>query len=358
MSQIVSDENNVKEVSQNRLLYISLPIMFLLIAIIGLYIVKWNPYYLKAFKAASTHSIGSSIVTGKLQSAPSPSLAGAWAYTVTYFNAVWKAVVLGLLLGSLVQVAIPKEWIKKVLGKNNFKSTAAATGASLPGMMCSCCASPVAVGLRKSSASLSATLAFLLGNPTLNPATIIFMGFVLGWKFAIFRVIMGLLLVFGISTLAARFYKEDEIKQEINNINIKEEKGNLFTRWVRTLLQLTIDTIPAYVIVVTILGASRAWLFPVIGARYSNSILVVVLLAITGTLFVIPTAAEIPIIQTLMSFGLGAGPAAALLITLPSTSLPSLLLVRRVFPRKILYFVAAAVAAFGIVSGILGVFLL
>jgi uncharacterized protein len=358
MSQTVSTKN-MKETSKNKLSYIGLTILFLLIAVIGLYIVKWNPYYAKAFKAASMHSIGSSIVTGKSQAAPIPSWAAAWAYTVAYFNSVWKAVVLGLLLGSLIQIAIPKQWIKRVLGKDGFGSTAAATGVSLPGMMCSCCASPVAVGLRKSSASVSAALAFLLGNPTLNPATIIFMGFVLGWKFSLFRIVMGLVLVFGISTLAARFDKENKISQEIiDKMNMEEQKGNIIVRWIKALVQLTIDTIPAYIVVVTILGAARAWLFPVIGASYSNSILVVVLFALTGTLFVIPTAAEIPIIQTLMSFGLGVGPAAALLMTLPSTSLPSLILVRRAFPRKVLFFVAGTVAALGIVSGILGMIIL
>jgi uncharacterized membrane protein YraQ (UPF0718 family) len=59
-----------------------------------------------------------------------------------------------------------------------------------------------------------------------------------------------------------------------------------------------------------------------------------------------------------MSFGLGAGPAAALLMTLPSTSFPSLLLVKRVFPRKVLVFVGVGVAVIGIVSGLLGMFIL
>jgi hypothetical protein len=69
-------------------------------------------------------------------------------------------------------------------------------------------------------------------------------------------------------------------------------------------------------------------------------------------LFVIPTAAEIPIVQTLMSFGLGAGPAAALVLTLPAVSLPSLLMVRKAFPARVLVFVAAAVVVVGIVGGI------
>ncbi|MBL4934731.1 permease [Clostridium sp. YIM B02515] len=348
-----------KQTSKNKALYVILPVVFLLVAVIGLYIVKWNPYYSKAFKAASAHSIGDSILSGKKQAAPVPSWAAAWGYTVTYFNAVWKAVVLGLLLGSLIQVAIPRKWIKKALGGDGFGSTAVAAGASLPGMMCSCCASPVAVGLRKSSASISAALAFLLGNPTLNPATIIFMGFVLGWKFSIFRIVMGLILVFGISTLASKYAKEDIIKEDvISSLDESDEEGNIFVRWIKALIQLVIDTIPAYIIVVTLLGAARAWLFPVIGTTWSNSILTIVLLAITGTLFVIPTAAEIPIIQTLMHFGLGVGPAGALLMTLPSTSLPSLLLVKRVFPKKVLAFVGCSVVVLGIVSGLLAMIVL
>lgn len=74
-------------------------------------------------------------------------------------------------------------------------------------------------------------------------------------------------------------------------------------------------------------------------------------LAVAGTLFVIPTAAEIPIIQTLMAFGLGVGPAAAFLITLPAVSLPSLLIINRVFSKTILLFVVVSVVIIGIISG-------
>jgi uncharacterized membrane protein YraQ (UPF0718 family) len=245
---------------------------------------------------------------------------------------------------------------KESNGGKGFGSTAAAGAASLPGMMCSCCAAPVAVGLRKRSASVNAAIAFLLGNPTLNPATIIFMGFVLGWNFALFRIVMGLILVFGISTLAGRLAGDEDVNTE--SIVSEEEKvqdeGNLLVRWFKALVQLIIDTIPAYLIVVAVLGAARAWLFPAVGPEWGNGVLAIIVLAVTGTLFVIPTAAEIPIIQTLMTFGLGGGPAAALLMTLPSTSLPALLIAKRVFPKKVLLFVAASVATIGIISGFIG----
>ncbi|WP_406541470.1 permease [Clostridium ljungdahlii] len=331
-------------------------LIFAIVTIVGLFYVKWSPYYSKAFVAASKHSIGASILTGKSNASPAPSLAASLGYMSAYFKAVWKAVILGLLLGSLVQVAIPRNWIRKFIGSNSLKSTVAAGTTALPGMMCTCCAAPVTVGLRKSSASVNAALAFFLGNPTLNPATIIFMGFVLGWNFAIFRIVIGLILVLGISSLAVKFSKNENTNNDIELPGLQEEKedGNLFNCWLKALFQLTIDTIPAYLIVVAILGAVRAWIFPAVTPAWGNSIIAIIGLAIAGTLFVIPTAGEVPIIQTLMAFGLGTGPAAALLITLPSVSIVSLLLVKRAFSTRVLVFVGCSVAVIGIISGFIG----
>ena len=38
------------------------PALFFLVVIVGLWFVKWQPYYGKAFTAAETHSIGKSIL--------------------------------------------------------------------------------------------------------------------------------------------------------------------------------------------------------------------------------------------------------------------------------------------------------
>jgi uncharacterized membrane protein YraQ (UPF0718 family) len=106
-----------------------------LVAVVGLYYVKWNPYYYKAFVAASKHSIGDSIVSGKAASPPPPSLQAAWGYTVSYTLAVWKAMILGLLLGSAVQALVPREWIARLLGRMSFGSVAVAGLASIFSMM-------------------------------------------------------------------------------------------------------------------------------------------------------------------------------------------------------------------------------
>ena len=108
--------------------------VFVLIAGGGLYYVKWSPYYSKAFVAAAKHSIGESILSHGAAS-PAPSLQAAWSYTVAYTLAIWKAMILGLLLGSAVQALVPREWVARLLGRMTFGSVAVAGVASIFSMM-------------------------------------------------------------------------------------------------------------------------------------------------------------------------------------------------------------------------------
>jgi uncharacterized membrane protein YraQ (UPF0718 family) len=337
-------------------------ILFMIIAIAGLTYVKWWPYTLKVIDAATHHTIGSSIISGENKTAPGPSWQSAWDYAAAYYKSVWKAAVLGIVLGSLLQVLIPSGWLLKALGKTSFGSTFIGGAASIPTMMCTCCAAPVAVGMRKKNASIGASLAFWLGNPTINPATLVFMTFVLSWKFTLLRLVFGLLLTFGVSYFANRFAAGEKLPEQIVEASRKvqkaEQSGPFLQRWMRSLGTMLLHIVPAYIIAVLLLGACRAWLFPHIGEPESSSILLIIGFAIAGALFVIPTAAEIPIIKTMMSFGLGTGPAAALLLTLPSISLPSLLMIRKSFSTKVLLFVIASVIILGILCGLVGMLLL
>ncbi|GJM78765.1 permease [uncultured Paenibacillus sp.] len=333
-------------------------VLFLIIAIAGLSYVKWWPYYGKAFKAATEHSIGSSIL-GADASGPI-SWSAALDYAAAYFKSVWKAAVLGILLGSLVQVLLPAQWLHKVLGSSRFKSTFLGGIVSLPGMMCTCCAAPIAAGLRKRNVSVGASLAFWLGNPVLNPATLIFMTFVLSWKFTLLRLVFGIVLTFGVSYFANRLAKGQqvpapaEMERAEAAAELKDE-GPFALRWLKSLGMMILNVVPAYLLSVLLLGAFQGVLFPV---ELGGGILTILLFALVGTLFVIPTAAEIPIIQSFTALGLGAGPAAALLLTLPAISLPSLLMVSRSFPRKVLGFVFASVVVLGIVAGVVGAWVL
>jgi uncharacterized membrane protein YraQ (UPF0718 family) len=327
--------------------------IFVVLAVAGLLYVKWLPYYNRAFVAASKHAIGASILMGKDAHAPAPSIDAAIAYALAYGKAIWQAMVLGLLLGSAVQALIPVQWITRVLGGRGFGSALAGGMLALPGMMCTCCAAPVVVGLRRRQAAPGAAIAFWLGNTVLNPATLVFMGFVLGWQWTGLRLLLGLPMVFGLGYLANRMTTPKEAEQaEASLAAIRAEpETSPFSRWLSHLARMSLRLIPEYVVLVLLLGAARAWLFPAIGPEIGNHFGWVVAFAVAGALFVIPTAGEVPIIQAMLQLGLGVGPAGALLMTLPPISLPSMAMLSRSFPPRILAVVGLAVVLIGVIAG-------
>jgi uncharacterized membrane protein YraQ (UPF0718 family) len=334
------------------------PLIFLLIAVGGLFYVKWLPYYHRAFVAAANHSIGQSIVMGTAASPPAPSWDAALGYSIAYGNAIWRAMVLGLLLGSAVQALLPVNWVARTLGRTSFGSAVVGGILSIPGMMCTCCAAPVVIGLRKQRASPGGAIAFWLGNSILNPATLIFMGLVLGWHWSALRLALGLVMVLGIGYLANRMATPEEAERaelQIAELSARAPQSGPFARWIRILSRMALWILPEYIVLILLLGAARAWLFPHVGPEIGNHLGWIAALALAGTLFVIPTAGEVPIVQAMLALGMGVGPAGALLMTLPPISVPSVAMLVAAFRWQVLAVVTVSVVALGIVGGLLAV---
>src|SRR6202521_5041864 len=282
---------------------------FLLVVVAGLFYVKWFPYYNRAFVAAANHSIGSSILMGTAAAPPAPSWDAALGYALAYGKAIWQAMVLGLLLGSGIQALLSVDWVARVLGKVGFGSVAAGGLLSIPGMMCTCCAAPVVVGLRERQASPGAAIAFWLGNTVLNPATLVFTGFVLGWNWTALRLVLGIPMVFGLGYLVNLLVTPTESRAAETKIaklgagaQAREGAGasNAFVRWIEIFTRMSVRLIPEYIVIVLLLGAARAWMFPEVGPEIGNQIGWIVALAVAGMLFVIPTAGGVPIIPAMI----------------------------------------------------------
>ena len=192
--------------------------------------------------------------------------------------------------------------------ETGFGSVLTAGVLSIPGMMCTCCAAPVVVGLRERQASPGAAIAFWLGNSVLNPATLVFTGFVLGWNWTALRLALGIPTVFGLGYLVnlmvtpteARAF-EAKMAELAASAQATEDPGasNAYMRWIEIFTRMSVRLIPEY-IVILLLGAARAWLFPEVGPEIGNEIGWIVALAAAGMLFVIPTAGEVPIIQAML----------------------------------------------------------
>jgi uncharacterized protein len=213
----------------------------------------------------------------------------------------------------------------------------------------------VVTGLYKSGASIGSAVAFFLGNPTLNPAVLVFMVFTIGWPWAALRLVLGLVLVAGGALLATRLTEGTPASRQELTLAVDPEPpvGHWGVRWLRALLGLAIRLLPEYILIMGILGAARVFLFPAMGPEIGNNLLVIVGLAVAGMLFAIPTGGEIPAIQTMLGYGVGAGPAGALLMTLAPLSLPSLVMLGRTFPTRVLLALAGLTVVLGILGGLL-----
>jgi hypothetical protein len=214
----------------------------------------------------------------------------------------------------------------------------------------------VVIGLRKQHAAVGSGLAFFLGNPVLNPATLIFMGFILGWQFSAIRLVVGLLLIAIVVAIANRMTTDEASGEapapELAAIERPDRSfGTLAIAWLKELWNEIVAIIPGYVLIVFILGGLRAWFFPPDFTIHASGVAGMTLVSLVGTLFVIPTAGEVPIVQTLLAHGMSIGAAVALIITLPAISLPSLFIVRKAFPANVLAMTFGVIFAGGLIAG-------
>ncbi|GLZ49424.1 hypothetical protein Acsp06_56090 [Actinomycetospora sp. NBRC 106375] len=326
------------------------------LVVAGLLWAKWAPYWVKVPSVAGSHSLGSSILTGGASAPPGVSLSAGLRFAGTYFLAIWPALVVALVLAAAVQTVLPSAWLRRVLGRG--VSGGVRGGAlALPSLMCTCCAAPIAVGLRRRAADLTATLAYWLGNPALNPVVLVFCAFVLPWEWTLLRAVAGVAVVAAAVVLGRRWASRSPtgsvVEEPVVGDAVPDERP-LVVRFLAALGGLSVRLLPEYLLLVVALGAFRGVLFPVAAPWLTGTGLVlgVLLLAVAGTLLPIPTGAEIAVVAALLAVGVSGPLAAALLITLPAVSLPSLLMVRRAFPRRLLVAVTGAVVGIGVLTSV------
>jgi uncharacterized membrane protein YraQ (UPF0718 family) len=327
-------------------------LLFLAVLVAMLAWAKWVPYAHKIPATAASGSLGVSILTGKQATPPSPSLQAAISYTVTYLGAIWPALVAGLLIAAALEAFLPPALLFRLLASRAWGSATLRGGAcSMSSMMCTCCAAPIAVTMRKRGIPVAAVAAFWIGNPALNPAVLAFLALVLSWKWAALRIVGAVVLLALVGLVASRLARPDpDLPSTAAADQQPPDLVQAFVRFFKSLARLCVTLLPEYLAIVLLLGAFRGWLFPASQGVAALGILAVVLFAVVGMLFVIPTAAEIPIIQGLLLAGLPIAPAAALLITLPAVSLPSLVMVARAFSVPATVAFAGLVVLVGILT--------
>jgi uncharacterized membrane protein YraQ (UPF0718 family) len=213
----------------------------LAVFVVGLLWAKWMPYAAKCLKAQRTlHWPGSSILTvGGVRAGDGPTWHAATTFLHAYFLSIWQALVVALLISASIQALMPRSWLPRVLNRRRVISSALAGGvASMPSMMCTCCAAPVAVTLRRNGVTRTAAIAYWLGNPLLNPAVIVFLFFVSPWQWTLTRVVVGVAAVVGVGVSVGLVERTRRAGQELPEaIAVSDEESTgAARRFVRALL--------------------------------------------------------------------------------------------------------------------------
>ncbi|BBZ44802.1 hypothetical protein MPRM_20830 [Mycobacterium parmense] len=324
----------------------------LAVFVAGLLWAKWLPYVAKAAKAQRTrHWSGSSILkVGGVRAGDGPTWHAATTFFHAYLGSIWPALVVALLLSASIQALLPGSWPARVLNRGRPVSSALAGAvAGMPSMMCTCCAAPVAVTLRRNGVGLPAAVAYWLGNPLLNPAVLVFLLFVAPWQWTVTRAVVGLAVVLGVGALVGSVTGGPPATVAAPG----DEGGRGPRGFTWALLRLSAILLPEYAVLVLLVGAFRGWLLAAGqsthpgGDGFLTGLLVVAVAAIVGTLMVIPTAGEIPILSGLALLGASSGTIGALLVTLPAASIPGVAMVARSFGWRATAVTASSVMAAG-----------
>ena len=111
-----------------------------------------------------------------------PALQALNQSLLSYLAIVWWAVLLGLILGGIIDYFVPDGFIVRLLGAKKKRTLLNAVFAGLLMSACSHGILAIAIQLYKKGASVPAVITFLLASPWANlPMTILLFGF-FGWR--------------------------------------------------------------------------------------------------------------------------------------------------------------------------------
>jgi uncharacterized membrane protein YraQ (UPF0718 family) len=275
--------------------------------------------------------------------------------TANYLAIVWPALVFGLLIGAAVRAVVPSAWVARLFGDSSLRSQLVGGLAGAPLMLCSCCVAPIFAAVQERTRRGGAAGALMLASPSLNPAALALTFMLFSAEVALARLAMALLLVFGVSALAARLLPAPEASFAPCPLETESPKGaaEALAYFGREVARLARGTLPVIVAGV-VLSSMLIDLLPVDRLREAPlRIASVLLVAVVSVPLALPTFAEIPLAMGLLGAGAPAGAAVALMIAGPAVNLPSLLTVSRTTTARHAVALAAGTYLAAVAGGLL-----
>lgn len=296
-------------------------------------------------------------------------------------------------IAGAITVFVKKDAVLKLLGPKTNKWISYPIASISGGILavCSCTILPLFAGIWKRGAGIGPATAFLYAGPAINVAAIFLTGTVLGWEMSLTRLFFAIFGAILIGLIMGAMFKNNNDSSQ-NGFMTSSEKSSISTAPIAILFLMQLaflitgglainGTLKAallilYVIVILYIVFKKidkeyrtswideTWSFtkkilPFLFAGifiagilskalpeklvYSlvggNKLTSTFFASIFGALMYFATLTEVPIIQSLMSLGMGKGPALALFLAGYSLSLPNIIVLNKLlgFKRAMTY---------------------
>lgn len=303
---------------------------------------------------------------------------------------VLTCLVPAFFIAGTIAVYVKKEAVIQLLGPTTKKYIAYPVASISGGILavCSCTILPLFTGIYKRGAGIGPAVAFLFTGPAINITAILLTGSVLGWDFAISRLIAAMIISVIAGLIMAVIFRDHDQKNTSNGFATGMQEDVSYSNWTIAsffILQLAVlvifglsiePVVKAVLIIVAILVVlgivffkfqkehniewiRETWdltkkILPylfvgvfiagmiekVIPQEFvtrlvgENTVLSNAIASTFGAFMYFATLTEVPIIQKLMALGMGRGPALTLFLTGNALSLPSMIVLFKVMGKK------------------------
>lgn len=285
-----------------------------------------------------------------------------FSFLQTFFTLFIELTVLFIFISFLVswlQQTVTEDRINRILHRpNKWSSYLYGTGLGALTPFCSCSTIPILAGLLSSGAPFGPSMSFLIASPLLNPIIVTLMGTLLGWKLTLYYVI-----IVGIfSVLTGAVWEALGLKNSVKNVTVRKKslsnEHQNTSKWKVALQDAWSFFYPLlpYLAIGVFIGAFIYDFIPqdfIVKYAGGDKPWTIPLASLIGIPMYIRAEAILPIGGALVSKGMGIGTVIALLIGGAGASIPEVILLSKLFKRKLVVAFVISILIVAISTGLI-----
>ena len=262
---------------------------------------------------------------------------------------------LGLLIAGLLHVLIDRDRIFAHLGKPGLLSSMKASMWGVPLPLCSCGVLPAALGLRRDGASRGATTSFLVSTPQTGVDSLLVTAGMLGWPFALAKLVTAFLAGVTSGTLVDAFPTEKDASEGFAG-GCVDAPGGFFRRMWDFAYRVVFLDIHRWLTLGIVVSAVIVVLVPpgyLADVEILNGPLGLVAALLVGIPMYVCSVASVPIAAGLIYAGFPVGGALVFLMAGPATNAATMGAVRKAMGGRAFTIYLLTIVGFSMAAGLL-----